>query len=196
MEPSSGADRGSAQRRRGFTVLEVVVSSTTMAVIMGVLASAFLTLTAATEDLQSSQFAEQQLERARIALTNSLQLTDTVGKTIEGEPFFEVLSVDRGTDNAVRFRGVTKYEAGNFGVEPVFSTSILIKVDGNGNLTMEQDGETRVVSVYARSVKFELTETGVILVELKTYADRKDESQDRETRFAVTPRNRMQMILK
>ena len=182
------------RRSAGFTLLELTVATGVMALTMGTVALVFNALTSGTAELQRTLLARNESERARIDLTNDLQLTDTLGVDGLGNPFFEVLSEGGGTNNVISFRNVEGFESdGVGGVQMVYSNPVRYELDGSFNLIRTQDSDVRVVAIHVRGVSFQVTASGAVVIELITYAYRDHEEKDVTSRFQIAPRNILQM---
>lgn len=181
-------------RRAGFTLVEVVFAASLMIMTLGVVGAAFNTLVQGTTDLQQVLVAQNEAARIRLAMTNDLQLTDTLGVDGTGEPFFKIVDVDGGSANSIIFRTVTGFQSGGSGgVEMTYSSPIQYRVDDEGRMVRTQDGAETVLGTHVREVAFEKTTSGVILMKLVNVADPGDPTQDQHSHVQIAPRNSMQM---
>jgi len=182
----------SVARADGFSLIEVSVAVLITITMLGVIGSVFTALAEGTSETQDTLVAQSQAARARLEITNDLQLTDTLGEDKLGEPYFAISNVDGGTNNAATFRTVVGYQPGGTdGMELVFSTPAQYMVQGN-TLVRTRDGTTIVVAHHVSTVQFELTPTGVILVSLRVIVDPADPDSDIVSDFRIAPRNMLQ----
>lgn len=176
-------------------MIEAVVAAAVTALMFGVVGTVFTSLAQGTREVQRVQVAENQAVRTRVTLTNDLQLTDTLGvDATTGTPFFQILDVNGGQQNAIQFRTVIGFgPVGGGGMGPIYSEPILYQIDSAESLTRAQDGSITVVAHGVREVQFQLTETGVIVIDLRTISDSYEDEHDVVSHFQISPRNTLQM---
>ena len=178
-------------RRSGMTLLEIAVSTAILMLLLGSIAVVFSAMTAGTSSAEANLLAQSECERGLLALVNDLQTTDSVGKDLNGVPYFKIEDRGAGTANAVVFRRVEGFSAdvAQDVVNSVYGPPIQYFVDAGSNLVRVQGGTTRAVANRVSAVKFTVTPTGRITIELTTFTGHDARRVETGNSIQVTPRN-------
>jgi hypothetical protein len=191
-----GCGPGNGRREScGFTLLEVSIAAGLVILLFGTVAMVYPSLTEATVETQMFLSAQMENDRARLALTEDLQSTNSTENDAAGVPYFKIENHGTGTANSIVFRRAEGFDVDLAAdlVTTRYGTPITYSVDGSGNLIRSQGGQDRVVARQVQGILFSSTLEGTVTVQITTVYGREGKRQNIASAVEVTPRNVLRM---
>ena len=187
----SEARTGERMRSAGWTLPEVAVCVALIGVVLGTLATTYPALTEATVETRLFLLAQIENDKARLKLSEDLQMTDTTQVDAQGVPYFKIINDGDGFANAIVFRRAEGFEilVDEDIVKTRYSTPIKYHVDPTGNLLRTQDNVGRLVGQKFREIRFHKTPEGAVTVRLTTFYMQDGEEHEVTSEMQIVPRN-------
>lgn len=178
-------------RSEGFTLLEVTISVAIVFLILGVLAAIYPALTSASVETSLMLNAQIENDKARLILSEDLQMTDSTRSDPTGVPYFRIVDHAPGTRNSVILRRAEGYDvdASADMVTTRFGTPIEYFVNDQRQLIRRQDGADRVVANSVQGISFSTDIQGRITFAITTRYRQDAYVREVRTGLQLTPRN-------
>ena len=192
---SRRAGRRGSPQSLGFTILEVTIAAGLILLLFGTVALVYPSLTEATVETQMFLSAQMENDRARLALTEDLQTTNSTENDTGGVPYFKIENRGAGTANSIVFRRVEGYDVDVASdlVATRYGSPITFYVDTSSNLIRSQGGQDRVVARQVENIHFSTTLQGTITLQITTAYGREGARQSILGTVEITPRNVLRM---
>jgi prepilin-type N-terminal cleavage/methylation domain-containing protein len=156
------------RKRRGFTIVELMVSTVVLAILLDALINGAIAIT------KGATFGDK---RARLAskvamaidkMTAEINMSSTGTDPTSGTPYMTVGGA--GTDMTLTFKRVVDFGSNGGELQPIWSTDIVYAI-ANGTVTRTQDGVTTIICSGATQLQFEIEPTGRVLLTLAATCD-------------------------
>jgi prepilin-type N-terminal cleavage/methylation domain-containing protein len=179
------------RREAGYTLMEVSIALALVCLVVGTIATIYPALASAGVETRMFLLAQTENDRARLALIEDLQMTDSTRLDVSGEPYFKIVDYGAGTNNSVIFRKAIGFDVDVASdlVSTRFSTPVQYSIDATGNLIRTQDSSNRIVAQYMKNMRFSKSLEGAITVMLESNFSRGSEEKTVKTEIQIIPRN-------
>jgi hypothetical protein len=192
MQPHLATRTPAARRpQAGLTLIELAVSFSVTAVLLGGVCSALLSETTATDASVKVLLAKAECDRAFVALLEDLHTTNTIEKDQAGVPYFALVDAGEGRGTKVRFRrcqGVSA-DATNDTVTMRYGAPVEYELTDQDQLVRTEDGSERVLANRVAACSFSVAPNGAITCRIVTFAGTGANRAQVENTINVTPRN-------
>jgi len=181
----------SAPRRRGTTLVEILVAIAVLSVVLGAIQAAFLSISRVYADVLTVLEVESACNRAFRRLQEDLYVTDSLSVDDDERRYVEVRSRDGGRDNVLIVRPVSGFDIDRVTetVRPIVGEEIEFSLVDGDRLARRQGALTTVLAQGVDRVRFAIGAEGIVGVEVTLGAGAGVERYEVRRTLFVMPQN-------
>ena len=160
--------RAKGRGRRGFTLVELMVSTAVLAVLLEALVGGSLAMTRSAQFGDKRNRLAQKVSLALDKMSAELNLSSTDIDAVTGAPYMTSGGVEY--DMTLTFKRVVSFGDSAGELAPIWSSDITYALD-KGQVTRTQDGVTTTIVSGATQLDFEIEASGRVVITLAATAD-------------------------